>query len=140
MIQSCKSQTTTLFVDDSRDIFHALSLSLPPDKGPYLFIYDPVEALEYLRPTENNNTSVIFMDYLMPTMTGLEVFEQADCLCAEKILFTARDEKIATEALNRGLINRYISKQEPNLIQTILEALQTGKQNYFKRLAGRIQG
>ena len=133
---------TTLFVDDDRDFHLALSLSLPPDENSYHFVHDPIEALEYLRQTKvNNNISVVFMDYLMPTMTGLEVFEQAGSLCAEKILLTAtRDDKIIAEALNRGLIHRHISKQDPNVIQKIIEALQTGRQNYFKRLADKSQG
>ncbi|MEI6806937.1 MAG: response regulator, partial [Myxococcaceae bacterium] len=123
---------TILFVDDDRDFHLALSLSLPADKGPYLFIHDPVEALRCLRQMKINNISVVFMDYLMPKMTGLEVFEQAGSLCAEKILLTAtRDDKIIAEALNRGLIHRHISKQDPNVIQKIIEALQTGTQNYF---------
>ena len=75
----------------------------------------------------------------MLTMTGLEVFEQAGGLCAEKILLTStQDEKMIAQALNRGLINKHISKQDPNLIQTIIEALKIGKQNYFKRLTQEL--
>ncbi|MEI6805581.1 MAG: response regulator [Myxococcaceae bacterium] len=135
------SPTTTLFVDDDRDFQLALSLSLPPDKGLYRFMHDPVEALECLRQTKINNISVVFMDYLMPTMTGLQVLEQAGYLCAEKILLTGTlDEKVLADALNRGLIDRHISKQDPDVIQKIIEALQTGTQNYFKRLADKSQG
>jgi CheY-like chemotaxis protein len=139
LVPYCKSQTTTLFVDDNPDFHLALSLSLPSDKGPYRFLSDPVEALECLRQAKMNNISVVFMDYLMPKMTGVEVFEQAGCLCTEKILLTSTtDKKIIAEALNRGLIDRHISKQDPNLIQMLVEALQTGTQNYFKRLAQEL--
>jgi CheY-like chemotaxis protein len=78
--------------------------------------------------------SVAFMDYQMPSLTGVEVFERANLPCTEKILLTAMtDEKIAIQAFNRGMINRYIHKNDPDLISLIKEAIEVGQKKYFQR-------
>ena len=85
------------------------------------------------RPSKMHKIGVVFMDYEMPGMNGLEVFENANAPCLEKILLTGRDEKLAVQAFNRGLINQYISKQDSKFIFLINEAIGIGRENYFKR-------
>ncbi|MEI6805087.1 MAG: response regulator [Myxococcaceae bacterium] len=128
----------TLFVDDQEDFLSALSFTLPPEKGPYLFMTDPLESLKCLQE-KNNNIGVIFMDYMMPVMTGLEVFEQIPSLHAERILLTGKDEEIAIQALNRGLIHRYMSKRDPQVIQNMLESIEIGQKNYFERCQSMLK-
>ena len=156
-IQCCEFQTTKLLIDDSQEFQFALSFCLPPEKGPYQFMTNPLESLKCLQkqtplldvrqpeanlkklrsyadnPNEIDKIGVVFIDYSMPSLTGLEVFEQVQPSCSERILLTAMtDEKIAAQAFNRGLINQYISKQDPNLTKTILEAIKTGQKKYFQ--------
>ena len=86
------------------------------------------------KPSKNDKIAVVFMDYQMPEMNGIEVFEQISLPCVEKIMLTSMaDEKLAVQAFNRGLINRYIPKQDPNLILLINEAIEVGRRNYFQR-------
>jgi len=120
-----------LFVDDSQDFLSALSFTLPVDKGPYLFIADPAECLKCLQ--ENNKISVIFMDNLIPPMTGLEIFEQIPDMCAERIMLTGMVDDAIVQAFHRGLIHQYLSKRDPNLIQAMLASMEVGQKNYFER-------
>lgn len=76
--------------------------------------------------------SVLVVDYSMPQMNGLEFCEAVRHLPCKKILFTgAADEKIAVNAFNRGLIDRYIKKSDSaalDLLELEIGALQ---QAYF---------
>lgn len=121
-----------LFVDDSQDFLSALSFVLPVDKGPYLFIADPSEGLKCLQE-KNNKISVIFMDNWIPPMTGLEIFEQISDVCAERIMLTGMVDDAIVQAFHLGLIHRYLSKRDPNLIQAMLASMEVGQKNYFER-------
>ncbi|UUZ47318.1 response regulator [Massilia sp. B-10] len=55
--------------------------------------------------------SVLVVDYCMPQMNGVQVCEALRHLPCKKILFTGvADEKVAVDAFNRGLIDRYIKR------------------------------
>lgn len=72
--------------------------------------------------------SVLVVDYSMPQMNGVEFCEAVRHLPCKKILFTgAADEKIAVNAFNRGLIDRYIKKSDDDALDTLeleIHALQ----------------
>uniref|UniRef100_E6QVP6 Response regulator containing an atypical phosphorylation pocket n=1 Tax=mine drainage metagenome TaxID=410659 RepID=E6QVP6_9ZZZZ len=67
--------------------------------------------------------SVLVIDYAMPQMDGLAFCQAIQDMPFKKILLTGQaDEKIAIEAFNNSLIDRYIKKSEPDA----LERLETG--------------
>ena len=76
--------------------------------------------------------AVVVVDYSMPQMNGLEFCQQLSRLPCKKILFTgAADEKIAVTAFNRGLIDRYIKKSDPNALDTLELEITALRQAYF---------
>ena len=55
--------------------------------------------------------AVLVIDYAMPQMNGVEFCQAVQGLPCKKILFTGQaDEKIAIDAFNRKLIDRFIKK------------------------------
>lgn len=76
--------------------------------------------------------AVVVVDYSMPQMNGLEFCQQLSRLPCKKILFTgAADEKIAVTAFNRGLIDRYIKKSDPNALDNLELEIAALQQAYF---------
>lgn len=64
--------------------------------------------------------SVLVVDYSMPQMNGIEFCQAVRHLPCKKILFTgAADEKIAVNAFNRGLIDRYIKKSDEDALDIL---------------------
>jgi CheY-like chemotaxis protein len=64
--------------------------------------------------------SVLVVDYSMPQMNGIEFCQAIKHLPCKKILFTGTaDEKIAVNAFNRGLIDRYIKKSDVNALDML---------------------
>lgn len=72
--------------------------------------------------------SVLVVDYSMPGLNGVQVCEAVRGLPCRRILLTgAADERIAIDAFNRGLIDRYIRKSDPDALDRLdaeLAALQ----------------
>ena len=76
--------------------------------------------------------AVVVVDYSMPQMNGLEFCEQLRKLPCKKILFTgAADEKIAVNAFNRGLIDRYIKKSDINALDILEMEIAALQRSYF---------
>jgi CheY-like chemotaxis protein len=80
------------------------------------------------QPQRFMTPSVLVVDYSMPQMNGVQFCEALKGLPCKKILFTgAADEKIAVDAFNRGLIDRYIKKSDEHALdrlETEIIALQ----------------
>ncbi|HEY0488052.1 MAG TPA: response regulator [Telluria sp.] len=76
--------------------------------------------------------SVLVVDYSMPQMNGVELCEAIRHLPCKKILFTgAADEKVAVDAFNRGLIDRYIKKSDGNALDRLEFEINALQQEYF---------
>lgn len=83
-------------------------------------------------PKRSHEISTIIVDYHMPAMSGLELCEILKNHPFQKILLTASsDEGIAIKAFNKGLIQGYICKQDPNVEKHLSEALSNSTTNYF---------
>lgn len=76
--------------------------------------------------------SVLVVDYSMPQMNGVELCEAVRHLPCKKILFTgAADEKVAVDAFNRGLIDRYIKKSDADALDRLEAEIHTLQRDYF---------
>lgn len=76
--------------------------------------------------------SVLVVDYSMPQMNGVELCEAVRHLPCKKILFTgAADEKVAVDAFNRGLIDRYIKKSDENALDRLESEIHALQREYF---------
>ncbi|MFP5393444.1 MAG: response regulator [Gammaproteobacteria bacterium] len=76
--------------------------------------------------------SVLVVDYSMPQMNGVELCEAIRHLPCKKILFTgAADEKVAVDAFNRGLIDRYIRKSDDDALDRLEQEILALQNAYF---------
>lgn len=69
--------------------------------------------------------SIAVVDYAMPAATGLEVLKASPAWPPYRVLLTGKaDEHTAIAAFNEGLIDRYVTKQTPDLVQQLVSALR----------------
>ena len=81
-----------------------------------------------------NRLSVVVVDYSMPGLNGLQFCEQIKDPQIGKVLLTGvADEKMAVEAFNAGIIDRFISKSHPNASENISEFSRDMQHTYFRR-------
>ncbi|MFY8104184.1 MAG: response regulator [Ramlibacter sp.] len=71
-------------------------------------------------------THVCVVDFSMPGMDGLQALSELTEWPGARILLTGQaDERVAVGAFNRGLIDRYIPKQDPDVAALLTEAIET---------------
>ena len=79
-----------------------------------------------------NRLSVVVVDYSMPGLNGLQFCEQVQDPQIGKVLLTGvADEKMAVEAFNAGIIDRFISKSHPLASEHISEFSKEMQHAYF---------
>ncbi len=84
--------------------------------------------------------SVVIVDYSMPAIDGLELCAQIHDPSVGKILLTGvADEKMAVEAFNAGIINRFISKSHPEASDQICEYALDMQNAYFRNQAEQVR-
>lgn len=76
--------------------------------------------------------SVVVVDYDMPEMDGLEFCRQLKNPATRKILLTGKaDEQVAVRAFNEGLIDRFIRKQDGEVMGMLGRAIDELQRAYF---------
>jgi CheY-like chemotaxis protein len=94
---------------------------------------------EVYNPQRFSEISVVVVDYAMPGMNGLEFCKQMENSAIKKILLTGQaDEKMAIQAFNDGLIDKYIKKSDPSVTKLITESISQLQQNYFQNMSDTI--
>lgn len=84
--------------------------------------------------------TVLVVDYSMPQMNGIDFCKEIAGLPCKKILFTgAADEKIAVEAFNRGLIDRFIKKSDDDALERLEQDILELQRDYFARQSGQLR-
>lgn len=92
-----------------------------------------------LDPNRKNQASVIIVDYNMPNMDGLELLQSVNVTNVKKILLTGEaDEFKAIEAFNRGLIDKFIRKQDPDLTNKVNAAILELQRKIFAEISAEI--
>jgi CheY-like chemotaxis protein len=85
--------------------------------------------------------SVVIVDRKMPGMDGINFCRNIANKSTKKIMLTAsRDRKIATEAFNEGIIDFFLLKDSPDLIQQLLSSIKNLQKQYFFELNQKIMG
>jgi CheY-like chemotaxis protein len=70
-------------------------------------------------------TRVCVVDFSMPGKDGLEMLTELQDWPGSRILLTGQaDEQVAVRAFNRGLIDQFIPKQEPDISRRLIDAVQ----------------
>lgn len=71
-------------------------------------------------------TRVCVVDYAMPAMSGLQVLSELKGWVGSRVLLTGRvEEQLAVSAFNRGLIERFIPKQSPDIRFRLTSAIHS---------------
>ena len=77
------------------------------------------QILQYWREDQTNRfalTRVCVVDYAMPAMSGIQVLSELQGWAGSRILLTGRiEEQLAVSAFNRGLIEKFVPKQSPDI-------------------------
>ena len=95
---------------------------------------------EISNPDRFCDVSVVVVDYDMPEMTGLEFCQKIRNKRIKKILLTGvADEKIAVQAFNDGIIDKFMMKSDPQITQRINQTIQDLQRRYFSEVSAMIQ-
>ncbi len=79
--------------------------------------------------------SVLVVDYEMPGIKGLDLCEKIENPFIKKILLTGvADENIAVEAFNKGMIDRYVRKHDPEFPMLLQQIVPQVRHKYFQEL------
>ena len=91
-------------------------------------------------PLRFGTVSVLVVDYDMPEMNGLELCRQIRDPHIKKVLLTGvADERIAVQAFNDGLIDRFLMKSDPNIAEKINRAIHDCQRLYFQQISAMLQ-
>lgn len=83
-------------------------------------------------PQRFDEVAVIFVDYQMPGMNGIEFCRQLAKHPAKKIILTGEaDESLAVEAFNDGIIDQFLRKGDPRCQEKLLEVIKHFSLQYF---------
>ncbi|MDH5180194.1 MAG: response regulator [Gammaproteobacteria bacterium] len=87
------------------------------------------------QPRRFKSCPVVVVDYSMPSMDGLTFCRNLQQTEIKKILLTATMEQgAAIQAFNSGLIDRFISKHEPDWIEKLNHHIRQCQYSYFAEL------
>lgn len=79
--------------------------------------------------------SVVVVDYDMPIIDGLEFCRNIKYPDIKKVLLTGKaDEKIAVEAFNEGIIDRFILKGNPDVFNVLNQTIHNLQRIYFSQI------
>lgn len=84
--------------------------------------------------------SVLVVDYAMAHMNGIQFCQAVQHLPCKKIMFTGEgDEKIAVDAFNRGLIDRFIKKSDDDALDRLESEIFDLQQEYFSEQSDALR-
>lgn len=87
-----------------------------------------------------SDIAVVIVDYDMPEMSGLELCEKIRSPRIKKILLTGvADEKIAVQAFNDGVIDRFLMKNDQDINRKIHHAISQCQRKYFSEISAVIE-
>jgi CheY-like chemotaxis protein len=83
-------------------------------------------------PKKGEDVSVVVVDYNMPNMNGLDFCKALQDSPIKKILLTGEmDQRTAIEAFNEGIIDCFLQKDSPNMVNDLEYFIETLAQEYF---------
>ena len=125
-MDSQRDSYAILIVDDEKNVLSSLKRVLK--KEPYK-TFTAINAEDGLKILEKQKIDLVISDYLMPKMTGIDLFRKIQFLYPEtlRIMLTGKaGYKEAILAINEGLVYRFLTKPWDNeeLKLTLRLALQ----------------
>ncbi len=150
--------TTIAMVDDDKGFLNSFSLAIhregtvktfsSPDiaareikaQGEVLAGFIPRNGLPRLGdPGRFELFSVLITDYEMDAMNGVELCQQIGGSPVGRILLTGKvDERFAVRAFNDDIIDRYVRKDDPEMVELAKKYTLELKQEFFRRTASSL--
>lgn len=98
--------------------------------------FDNVLSVDYEKLASffnnENQVSVLVVDYSMPEINGVEFFEKIKLMKAKKIMLTGEaDTTIALNAFNKGLIDKFLTKDLSSINLVLNDCIAEFKIKYF---------
>ncbi|MCB1876482.1 MAG: response regulator [Chromatiales bacterium] len=94
---------------------------------------------QLFNPDRFSEVSVVVVDYDMPEMNGLDFCRSIVNPAIKKILFTGKaDERIAVQAFNEGIIDRFVLKSDSNPAATVIRNIKELESLYFRDVSKLI--
>ncbi|MCC1497042.1 response regulator [Alcanivorax sp. 1008] len=95
---------------------------------------------EISNPDRFSDISVVVVDYDMPEMSGLDFCQAINSRRVKKVLLTGvGDEKVAVRAFNDGLIDRFLTKNDPQIQAKINQTIDDLQRRHFEDISSLIQ-
>ncbi len=86
--------------------------------------------------SKKDTISVVIVDYSMPLINGIEFCQKIAHLPILKIMLTGHaDFKIAVDAFNKGIIDRFLVKDTPFMLDEINKEVKAMQELFFERLS-----
>jgi CheY-like chemotaxis protein len=83
--------------------------------------------------------SVVVVDFAMPEMDGIEFCRNIKNTSIRKILLTGKaDEKLAVRAFNEGVIDRFIMKNDKDVLINLNESIHELQHDYFHKSSAAL--
>jgi CheY-like chemotaxis protein len=150
---SYEHPTTIVLVDDDEGFLKSFSLALHREgtiktfsspaaavqeinaQGEALAGYLPSQGLPRLSdPGRFELFSVLVTDYEMDAMNGVELCQCISGSPVGRILLTGKvDERYAVRAFNDDIIDRYVRKDDPEMVDLVKRYIQDLKREFFQR-------
>lgn len=90
----------------------------------------------FVFPSRFETISIAVVDYDMPQMNGLEVFEALVGSFTKRVLLTGKaGQDLAIEAFNNGLIDAFLVKQDPDISKKLIEHVRLLQRRYVQSVA-----
>ncbi len=114
-----------LFVEDNADDYEIVS-HLAERIGGYIKLERANTGTDALKKLKENDYDMIFLDYRLPDMDGLEFMRRIDCPGVPIVFLTGKgNERVAVEAVKRGACD-YIRKEDINE-RTLADIIESNK-------------
>ena len=79
--------------------------------------------------------SVVIVDYMMPNLDGISFCRRLKNHPIKKIMLTGnKDHSMAVQAFNEGIIDHFLVKDSPNLIDQLVHSIDKMQKSYFSSL------
>jgi putative two-component system response regulator len=137
MSENKYAKSKLLFVDDETDNLLTFKLNLEDDFD-VLVSASPIEALEIIKT--NSDISMVFVDQVMPEMTGLELAREIKKFnpSLTLVMLTGNATKqLAIESVRMKVFWEFLEKpadfSSPNMKQMIFSGIQEGQMNKANR-------
>ncbi|KTD33564.1 Two component response regulator [Legionella nautarum] len=99
-----------------------------------------VDFSKIISLSENENkketVSVVIVDYSMPLINGIEFCKKIAHLPILKIILTGyADFKVAVDAFNEGIIDRFLVKDSPLMLEETIKEINAMQELFFEKLS-----